>query len=120
MVKQRILCAILITGFMIFVIVNQTNAVCCRDNIVVHFLCKSYIPPYAVPHHIWPDGRISCRVHICKDGITVRRFGYCGVDKCNLIGCNCGGGCKHPYHTDEKALRKFKDIYQIESAIIAN
>lgn len=118
MIKQQILSAILITGFMILVIVNQTNAICCREKNVIHFLCQSSIPS-AVPHHIWPDGRISCRVHVCNDGIVISRFGYCGIEKCNLVGCNCDGGCKHPNRSEEKVLKRFKEIYDIETAIIA-
>lgn len=118
MVKQKILSAILFIGFMVFVIVNQTNAVCCRDRIEIHHICQRSISS-ALPHHIWPDGRVSCKVNVCNDGIVISRFGYCGVGKCNLVGCNCKGGCIHSNRTEAKVLRRFKEIYNVKTAIVA-
>lgn len=118
MVKQRILDQLLIIVVVVFVSINRTSAICCRETLEVHFVCKEGVP-HSIPHHIWLDGRISCKVNICRDGtVTASFFGSCGVNVCNPVGCGCNGGCKAPDKPKEESLKEFKRVYKVQYAIV--
>lgn len=64
---------------MAFLVIDQTNAECCHSHMIT-YSCDI------------PLG--TCRETICLDGTVVPTIGYCGVGSCNLLGCNCSGGCR--------------------------
>lgn len=47
----------------------------------------------------------NCEVEICGDGKAVSGT-YCGVGPCNVLGCNCDGGC-----IPGNAIRNFMQLY---------
>lgn len=58
---------------------NGINADCC-SSFTVHYICL--LPSYEI-----------CTASICYDGTKVYGY-YCGYGPCNVIGCNCAGGCR--------------------------
>lgn len=49
----------------------------------------------------------NCKKKYCLDG-NINNGGYCGVGKCNFLGCSCDGGCRKG--SDENAIeKKFKN-----------
>lgn len=86
-------CVILVTCY------QEINGECCKDNTtVVKYMCK-YL------------GRIDqiCEDKLCMDGTVQGTFGYCAVGSCDMLGCNCDGGCLKG--TPETAVAAYKKAY---------
>lgn len=117
---HRALPTILILIFVITHSLNQVNALCCTDDIVVYFACSFFDNP--VPNSFiygwWGNGKWACRTKICKDGSTFSTFRNCGIGSCDMFGCNCEGGCKtnsegNGTGATDKALNLFRKKYKI-------
>lgn len=81
--------------FLLFLITiaAETNAECCWNKFL-----------YSHGHSIFL---------ICADGTRVGSSAYCGVGRCNFLGCDCDGGCRHNSEGDTRsgAVRMYKKIY---------
>nr|QTY40848.1 venom polypeptide precursor [Doratifera vulnerans] len=47
-----------------------------------------------------------CKVSVCGDGRRPREGNYCGIGKCNMLGCQCEGGC-----IKGKNVKEFIDLH---------
>lgn len=37
--------------------------------------------------------QVVCKIKVCGNGKPRKNNNYCGIGKCNRIGCKCHGGC---------------------------
>lgn len=57
---------------------------------------------------------VNSRIRICPDGTVMTFFDeYCGIGSCNMMGCNCNGGCRSNSkgNSREEAIRLYKQKY---------
>lgn len=114
-------CQFIAVSIFVYLIIHNrssVNAECCTQDIVVSFPCEDNNVEYSFPFGWWGNGKWSCRAHICNDGATISPIGYCGIGDCNIIGCQCDGGCRtnSKDNSAEEALRLFKEKYQVKEA----
>ncbi|XP_017038934.2 protein Diedel-like [Drosophila ficusphila] len=81
--------SVLLIGICCLTLVNKSNAECCATKEeVIYKMDRGYCRDVGGrgddPHH--------CQIIICADGVALEGS-YCGRGPCNVIGCNCDGGC---------------------------
>nr|WDQ26740.1 venom peptide [Acharia stimulea] len=52
------------------------------------------------------NNHLRCRVSLCGNGKRPEHGSYCGVKKCNPLGCQCDGGC-----VEGKAVEEFTKVH---------
>lgn len=109
-----------VLAFIAATAIDQTNAECCYVQEVVNHVCMGYENEMPMPLHkvlqfvdcneYWLQeehevGRPKCYTQLCADGGEVTHF-FCGVGDCNIVGCNCDGGCRKGNGTSIQDLKK--------------
>lgn len=79
------------------------NAECCYSN-TIHFTpngktCEQFGASNLAYTY-------QCEKDICGDGKELRVGYYCGKGPCNIVGCNCEGGC-----IEGNAIERFRRIH---------
>lgn len=102
---KRLIVLMIITTVMILVV----NGDCCKKNrVYVAHECGKNVPN----EYTWGK---YCRTKVCYDGTTTSSLGFCGFGSCNIIGCNCDGGCRwNTNNTQEMAVALFRQKYHLE------
>lgn len=88
--------SVLIVLFAILTSLSKSNAECCYDRIQLVYGCS---------------GSTSCLVFICADGTPLSATNkFCGVERCNVHGCDCVGGCRRNSkgYDEEEAKRLYR------------
>lgn len=120
MAKNSISKLVAVLALIVATTIDQTNAVCCQVQEVVIHSCQGYENEMPMPLHkvfqfidcneYWVKGehevgRPKCSTQLCADGGEVTHF-FCGVGDCNIVGCNCDGGCRPSNGTSIDVLKK--------------
>ncbi len=69
---KQIILTIILLSIMLMSTIKPSKSVCCKYQITC--------------------GRKGFNSHYCED--CSESTPYCGLEKCNLFGCNCDGGCR--------------------------
>lgn len=55
----------------------------------------------------------ACKKDVCGDGEAHEEKNYCGKGSCNLVGCNCKGGCIDGQPLDSFIINHGADVEPI-------
>ncbi|XP_070132396.1 protein Diedel-like [Drosophila bipectinata] len=93
-------CAILV----IVVLAQESSTSCCYG-MRIKFKTNGFcVTVDSVKHEYYSH----CESVICADGKTIKSGHFCGHGKCNVVGCNCEGGCRSG-HWKKTFTERFKN-----------
>lgn len=101
---------------------HQSDAVCCRAKRLLFRTKQTSCEDYDGARNAYNvkgfqignfDPR-RCSIHVCDDGKPVSAGTYCGVGSCNLIGCNCEGGCLQGNPRDNFVAFHGEEVYDVK------
>lgn len=82
---------------------HQSDAECCGTSFVMFLAKEKECADFGARKGFF-SGR--CEMTICGDGEKLKEGLYCGRGPCNILGCNCDGGCIRG-----NAVENFKSIH---------